>query len=598
MKGLIRFILLYFIPLFLMTGVNGQSVYLSPTRMAVNPAGKEGYVVLSTSSALAKFDVDTEKILETIPLAFTPSSLCFSEDGKGLFVTEYAGDGKLHLLSSATGKKLHSIAVGAYPATVCVNKTGTYAYVANRFSNDLSVIDCKKQKETSRITVVREPKSLALSPDGKILAVANHLPLQSSTDNRVSAVVTLIDTENNTVLAQVPLHDGSHSLEDICFSKDGNLLFVSHILSRYQFPTTQLERGWMNTNAVSLIDIPNRTCKTTLLLDDMYQGAANPCGLAVSGDGENLYVALSGTHELMTLSLPAILDKLKERPDVDPSTDLTFLNGTKARLLLSGKGPRYLLASGGKVFVSDYFSGGLSVIYSNSPGKDQFIKLGEEPAFDTVRKGELLFADASLCFQQWQSCISCHPGTRADGLNWDLMNDGMGNPKNTKSMLFSHVTPPCMITGIRANAEIAVRAGIQHIQFATRSEADAVCIDQYLRSLIPLPSPYLEKGKLSKAARNGKKIFVRAGCQECHQSDYYTDGHKYNVSTGVEEYADAPFDTPTLREVWRTAPYLYDGRAKTIKEVISSCNTDNKHGVTSDLTEKEMEELELYILSL
>lgn len=81
-------------------------------------------------------------------------------------------------------------------------------------------------------------------------------------------------------------------------------------------------------------------------------------------------------------------------------------------------------------------------------------------------KGERYFNDASHCFQNWQSCNGCHPGDgRTDGMNWDLMNDGVGNSKNCKSMLFSHVTPPNMISGIREHAERAVRAGFNFIQF-------------------------------------------------------------------------------------------------------------------------------------
>ena len=77
-----------------------------------------------------------------------------------------------------------------------------------------------------------------------------------------------------------------------------------------------------------------------------------------------------------------------------------------------------------------------------------------------INKGEKYFNDASHCFQNWQSCNGCHPGdARTDGMNWDLMNDGVGNSENCKSLLFSQVTPPNMISGIRASAEVAVRAG-------------------------------------------------------------------------------------------------------------------------------------------
>ena len=40
----------------------------------------------------------------------------------------------------------------------------------------------------------------------------------------------------------------------------------------------------------------------------------------------------------------------------------------------------------------------------------------------SVRRGEILFHDASDCFERWQSCASCHPDARADGLNWDRVH--------------------------------------------------------------------------------------------------------------------------------------------------------------------------------
>jgi cytochrome c peroxidase len=216
-----------------------------------------------------------------------------------------------------------------------------------------------------------------------------------------------------------------------------------------------------------------------------------------------------------------------------------------------------------------------------------------------ARTGEQHFNDATLCFQKWHSCASCHPGNgRADALNWDLLNDGLGNPKNTKSLLMAHKTPPAMITGIRANAKVAVRGGIRFIQFAVRPEEDAVAIDEYLMSLKPLPSPHLQKGRLSRAARRGEKIFKKAACADCHPAPLYTNLTKYNVGTGKNREVDTEFDTPTLVEAWRTGPYLHDGRAVTIKDVLTKFNAGDKHGETSKLSTKEISDLAEFILSL
>ena len=91
--------------------------------------------------------------------------------------------------------------------------------------------------------------------------------------------------------------------------------------------------------------------------------------------------------------------------------------------------------------------------------------------------------------------------------------------------------------------------------------------------------------------------FEMAKCSYCHSGDYYTDMKRHDVGSGLEEYKGFEFDTPTLREVWRTAPYLYDGRARTVFEMLRKFNKDDKHGHTSDLTDQELKELEEFVLS-
>jgi cytochrome c peroxidase len=219
-----------------------------------------------------------------------------------------------------------------------------------------------------------------------------------------------------------------------------------------------------------------------------------------------------------------------------------------------------------------------------------------------ARKGEFYFHDAGICFQGWQSCSSCHPGqARVDGLNWDLLNDGIGNPKNTKSLLLAHETPPAMSMGVRETAETAVRAGIQHILFTVQPEEVAVAIDKYLKSLKPVPSPLLVNGKLADSARRGEKLFKdrQVGCAACHPPGLFTDLKTYDVGTRAR--FDQPtdrFDTPTLVEGWRTAPYLHDGSAATMRDVLTTSNPHDKHGKTSHLTPQQIDDLAAYLLSL
>jgi cytochrome c peroxidase len=226
------------------------------------------------------------------------------------------------------------------------------------------------------------------------------------------------------------------------------------------------------------------------------------------------------------------------------------------------------------------------------------LPLGDPPVLTELRRGQLLFEDATLCYQHWQSCASCHPDARADGLNWDLLNDGPGNPKNTKSMLLSHATPPSMALGVRATAEIAVRAGFVHILFNEPPEEDSAAIDAYLKSLRPVPSPFLVDGQLSELAERGRELFHsdRVACHRCHPAPLYTDFRAYDVGTRTPYDRISRFDTPTLVEAWRTAPYLHDGRYTTVRDLL----IEGRHGIRSsqNLSDEEIDALVEFVLSL
>ena len=58
------------------------------------------------------------------------------------------------------------------------------------------------------------------------------------------------------------------------------------------------------------------------------------------------------------------------------------------------------------------------------------------------------------------------------------------------------------------------------------------------------------------------------------------------------------YDTPTLLGVYRTAPYLHHGKAKTLRDVLTTCNKDDKHGKTSHLKANEIDELVAFLKSL
>ena len=68
-------------------------------------------------------------------------------------------------------------------------------------------------------------------------------------------------------------------------------------------------------------------------------------------------------------------------------------------------------------------------------------------------------------------------------------------------------------------------------------------------------------------------------------------------STGELDHVKE-FDTPTLIELFRTAPYFHDGSATTLKEVLVDRNKGDVHGTTSDLKPEEIADLIEFLESL
>ena len=187
-----------------------------------------------------------------------------------------------------------------------------------------------------------------------------------------------------------------------------------------------------------------------------------------------------------------------------------------------------------------------------------------------------------------------------DGLNWDLLNDGEGNSKNTKSLLFSQETPPVMSTGVRPSAEIAVRAGLHHMMALEEYEAIALSIDAYLSSLRPVKKTPDEFSNDCGLIQRGENIFYsqEAQCSDCHLGEYYTDLEKYDVDSKDDFDPRWDYDTPSLIEVWRTAPYLHDGRAETLEDIFVIWNKNDFHGKTSHLSRQEIKALVAFIETL
>ncbi len=625
MKGLLTFALAFGV------AVAAQADYLLPETITLAPGGQALLIGERGAGKLSVRDFTGQEtraleavkreggflglFADEIPLPVT--GVGAAPDGT-LFYT--ADDGNEGRLFREDGEW---VVTGNRPMTPTVSPDGKYVYVCNRFDNNVMKIDAATLEIVATAPATREANGCALGKDGKLLFVINMLPTDATEPVKyVAARVTVIDTATFKVIDHVHLPDGSTGVRGITASPDGKHIYLTHTQARYQLPTTQLERGWMNTAALSVFDGETGKYVNTVLLDDVDLGAANPWGVTVSPNGKWLLVAHAGSREVNIIDRAAMHERLARAAAGEQVTavtssaaevhnDLSFLSDIRRRVPLTTDGPRGIVATDDKAYVVCYFADALVEIpYTERVIKPTVIPLNGtliDLAKDPVLRGEMLFNDGSKCFQQWQSCASCHPDGIVDGLNWDLMNDGIGNPKQTKSLYLSGLTPPTMITGIRKDMEHCDRAGFHHIQFYDAAEEDAQCVDAYVRSMKPVVSPYARPENAEAIAR-GKALFEQSECNACHLPDHHftaaidpTDGSKsklYDIGLGTRDEVGQLFDVPTLHEVWRTAPYLYDGRAADMRAVLTTWNTSGQHGVTEGLSDQELQDLTLYILSL
>lgn len=92
---------------------------------------------------------------------------------------------------------------------------------------------------------------------------------------------------------------------------------------------------------------------------------------------------------------------------------------------------------------------------------------------------------------------------------------------------------------------------------------------------------------LSESAKRGLDLFRgKARCTRCHSGFNFTDEKFHNLGIGWDTNTVdlgrymvtknpediGAFKTPTLREIARTAPYMHDGRFKTLEDVVKFYN--------------------------
>ena len=229
--------------------------------------------------------------------------------GDDAYVTSSNADGYITRIGLKDGAVRYKTKTAMGACSPLLSRNGEKVYVLNRYKGTVSELNASTGEVLRSVAVLREPCDAVLSPDGRYLYVNNHFPAQRADVDYVAADVSVIDCDSFLKIKDIKLSNGSNALRGIACSPDGRYVFVSHNLGRFQVPTSQLQQGWMNTNAVSVIDTSTQSLVGSISLDEPDRGAGGIWD--VECDGQWLVTSQSGTHDVSIVDYKAMIEKLE-----------------------------------------------------------------------------------------------------------------------------------------------------------------------------------------------------------------------------------------------------------------------------------------------
>jgi YVTN family beta-propeller protein len=153
---------------------------ISPAGIALDDKRKLLYTVTTENNSLYIIDVSSKKVLHRFSLGAEGYTCLLSPDKNTLYISCWGCD-KVQLFDTNKQQFIGSIPVGDNPNDMCINKDGSFLFVANSNDNSVSIISVKKHRVIETLNAALYPNaptgsttnSVALSGDEKTLYIAN-----------------------------------------------------------------------------------------------------------------------------------------------------------------------------------------------------------------------------------------------------------------------------------------------------------------------------------------------------------------------------------------------------------------------------------------
>ena len=592
--------------------------YYSPFNLAPSPDGKYLYVVAEEGNALLVVNTEKNKVTKEIKVGVRPHSIVLSRDGKTAYVSNQWSN-NVSVVDLERFVVSETLNTGGGPAGLALSADGSYLYSANSFSSDLSIIDLASGVEQKRLSTGNNPTGVQISPDGNLVLVTSRRTLGLPYGDTLRCELTVVSDKKQRIAERLDIKQ-AYMMENIAFTPSGDLAIIPLIRPKNNVPTIQIERGWMMTNGIGIVEQKPSGRTIQLLLDEPNAYYADPFDIAITPDGKKAFVSHAGVDRISVIDIDAVRKLISESDDGTLAALSNYL-GTSSRIVLkripTGANPKGMALSpdGKKLYVAEQLEDRIAIISTESFETIGNILLGGPRRITVAREGRRLLNNAAHTFQSQYSCYTCHPDTHEDGLVYNMASKDMGrNMTNTQSLRNIGDTPPYKWNG--KNQSIYKQDGMRFSTVLTRNEAfsykELDALTAYVMSGIPNPPnlQYNPDGELTDAQKHGKEIFERTHdskgfeipfvnrCVTCHPAPYFTNKLMVDVGTLASSDDLILFDTPHLNNVVYSPPYLHDGRAASLEEIWTLYGKTEQHGSVNDLTKIQLNELIEYLKSL
>jgi cytochrome c peroxidase len=555
--------------------------------------------------------------------AVMPRAVALDSAGATAYVTGQRS-GAVYAVKVASGAITGQAQVCSEPVGVVVSADDATLFVACAQDDAIAAIDAATLAVVATTPCPRKPWSLAWGGDGETLFATHFLgPGVSRLGTRPLSLSATIPVAAGPAVAgadgppdPTEPHGEARGLYDAAVRPGTGELWVVQLMLGIDTPQPALDFQRTVFPAVSILDGAGGAALARLsVATNPGDGGAfgdvvsGPRAVAFSSDGSFAAVADAASEDLLIIDAGRRVEAALVRPLPGHMPDgVVWLADT---IFVAQRNSEDVAA-----FKVTRGAAGLTV-RADGPA---IPSLAVDPMPANLRLGQHLFHSANsdelpVTQNHWVACASCHLEGRSDAVTWRFAQGPRDTPSNAGGLLDTgflfRTADRSQVQDYWKTIDVEQGGHFGLDQPSQRPLLDALAA--YVNQAIPSPVPpstdaahTIDGAALAALRGQGQAVFQRVGCAACHSGPAYTDSgagnpqldvggpvvsepaaggvllHDVGTCVTAGDWIDVAhddkngdprdacaFDTPQLRGLADSAPYLHDGSAATLDDAVT-----------------------------